>query len=102
MDIFQALSDPTRRRIVERLAAGELGFGELAEAFPVSRPAVSQHLKALREAGLVRVRAAAQRRIYSLEPRALAEVDAWLEQVRTFWNPRLDELARRLSADRDA
>lgn len=92
MDVFHALADPTRRQIVEALAAGETGFGELADAFEMSRPAVSQHLKVLKEAGIVRARADAQRRIYRLEPGALEAIDAWLERVRNYWNPRLDAL----------
>jgi DNA-binding transcriptional ArsR family regulator len=96
MDALAALADPTRRRIVELLARGERSAGELVDEFEVSGPAISQHLKALREAGLVRVRADAQRRIYALDPAGLAEVDAWLERVRSFWSPRLDALAREL------
>lgn len=101
MDAFQALADPTRRHIVEHLAAGEASFGDLADRFTMSRPAVSQHLKVLRDAGLVTARADAQRRIYRLDASALSEIEAWLERVRRFWNPRLDELARQLDAGRD-
>jgi len=101
MDAFQALSDPTRRHIVEHLAAGEAAFGELAAKFQMSRPAVSQHLKVLRDAGIVAARADAQRRIYRLEPAALGELEQWLARVRAYWNPRLDELARRLEAGGD-
>ncbi len=92
MDTFAALADLTRRNIVEALAAGEQGFGDLADRFEMSRPAVSQHLKVLREAGLIRVRAEAQRRIYRLDDDALGEVERWLDRVRQFWNPRLDAL----------
>ena len=99
MDVFHALADPTRRRIVETLAGGETGFGELADTFDMSRPAVSQHLKVLKEAGLVAARAEAQRRIYRLEPAALEKVDDWLESVRAYWNPRLDALERALRKD---
>ncbi len=101
MDAFQALADPTRRHIIEHLAAGEASFGDLADRFAMSRPAVSQHLKVLRDAGFVTARADAQRRIYRLDAAALSEVEAWLERVRRFWNPRLDELARQLEAARD-
>lgn len=100
MDVFHALADPTRRRIVEALALGETGFGELAEAFDMSRPAVSQHLKVLKDAGVVTARAEAQRRIYRLEPTALDGIDDWLERVRAYWNPRLDALERRLKDER--
>ena len=92
MDTFTALSDPTRRRIIESLASGESSFGDLAEKFDMSRPAVSQHLKALREAGIVTARADAQRRIYRLTEHGLDDVDAWLGKVRDFWNKRLDRL----------
>ena len=100
MDTFTALADPTRRRIVEQLALGETSFGDLADQFEMSRPAVSQHLKALREAGIVTARADAQRRIYRLSDNGLDEVDAWLEKVRKFWTQRLDRLEQ-LLADED-
>lgn len=96
MDSFIALADPTRRRIIESLIAGERSFGEIAGQFEISRPAVSQHLKVLRDTGLVRVRADAQRRIYSLDAGGLQEVDAWLDKVRRFWAPRLDKLEQAL------
>ena len=92
MDTFTALSDPTRRRIIESLALGESSFGDLADKFDMSRPAVSQHLKALREAGIVTARAEAQSRIYRLTDNGLDEVEAWLGRVREFWNQRLDKL----------
>ena len=92
MDTFTALSDPTRRRIIESLALGESSFGDLADKFDMSRPAVSQHLKALREAGIVTARADAQRRIYRLTDHGLDDVEAWLGRVRDFWNQRLDKL----------
>ena len=92
MDTFIALADPTRRRIIESLAAGETSFGELADKFEMSRPAVSQHLKVLRKAGIVTARAEAQRRIYRLSDGSLDEIDAWLGKVREFWTKRLDRL----------
>ncbi len=92
MDTFTALADPTRRRIIESLAAGEASFGELAEKFDMSRPAVSQHLKVLRNAGIVTARADAQRRIYSLTEKSFDEVEEWLGRVRAFWSQRLDKL----------
>ncbi|HEY0615484.1 MAG TPA: metalloregulator ArsR/SmtB family transcription factor [Candidatus Elarobacter sp.] len=85
---FAALADPTRLRIVEILAARELRAGEIARRFDMTAPAVSQHLKLLREAGLVRVRRDAQRRIYALEPAGLAELDAWLARFRHTWSDR--------------
>lgn len=99
MDIFTALADPTRRRIIESLAGGESAFGELADQFKMSRPAVSQHLKTLRDSGLVRYRKDAQRRIYSLNAEGLGELEDWLAQVRTFWNARLDALEHALAKD---
>ena len=92
MDTFTALADPTRRRIIESLAAGEASFGELADKFEMSRPAVSQHLKVLRNAGIVTARPDAQRRIYSLTDESFAEVEEWLGRVREFWLRRLDRL----------
>ena len=96
MDALSALADPTRRRIVELLGRGERAVGEIVEEFEVSAPAISQHLKALRDAGLVRVRVDAQRRFYALDPAGLQEIDAWLARVRRFWAPRLDALEREL------
>jgi DNA-binding transcriptional ArsR family regulator len=95
-----ALVDPTRRTIVELLADGELDAGEIATRFPISRPAVSRHLRVLRELGLVRVRPEAQRRVYSLEAAPLAELDAWLGRYRGFWENRLDALETELRRGR--
>ena len=92
MDTFAALADPTRRRIVESLAAGETSFGAIADEFEMSRPAVSQHLKVLRDAGIVASRKDAQRRIYRLNDDGLDELDAWLGKVRSYWSQRLDKL----------
>ena len=96
MDTFTALADPTRRQIIESLAAGESSFGDLADKFEMSRPAVSQHLKVLREAGIVTARADAQRRIYSLTEDSFDEIEDWLGKVREFWSQRLDKLEQRL------
>jgi DNA-binding transcriptional ArsR family regulator len=96
----EALSDPTRRRIVELLAERELSAGELAAHFSTSRPAVSRHLRVLREQGLVAVRSEAQRRLYSLDPAPLAELDAWLGRYRSFWAQRLDALDTQLVRSR--
>ena len=92
MSAFEALGDPTRRRIVELLVEGERSAGELAAQFETSRPGVSRHLRVLREHGLVRARGEGQRRLYSLDPAPLAELDAWLERYRSFWANRLDAL----------
>ena len=96
MEALAALADPTRRRILELLAGGELSAGELAAEFPVTRPAISRHLRVLRETGLVDVRDEAQRRVYSLNPTPLAEVDEWLSRYRRFWGQRLDALETEL------
>jgi DNA-binding transcriptional ArsR family regulator len=99
MDTFTALADPTRRHIIETLAAGEASFGDLAERFEMSRPAVSQHLKVLRDAGIVASRADAQRRIYSLNDGGLDELETWLGTVRDYWSQRLDQLEQLLNED---
>jgi DNA-binding transcriptional ArsR family regulator len=98
---FAVLGDPTRRRIVEMLATGELPAGEIARRFDMTPPAVSQHLRLLREAGLIRVRRDAQRRIYAIDARGLAELDAWIARFRRFWGGRLDTLERELSREPD-
>lgn len=92
MDAFNVLADPTRRQIIEALCQGERAFGEIAEQFDISNPAVSQHLKVLRNAGIVSSRAEAQRRIYRLTEHGLTEVDEWLNHIRRSWNRRLDKL----------
>lgn len=97
MDRFTALSDPTRRRIIEMLGEAALPAGEIGGRFSLSPPAISQHLKVLREAGLVRVTVDGQRRIYSLDPDGLDEIEVWVRKVRGDWKQRLDELERELS-----
>jgi len=97
MNRFAALSDSTRLRIVELLGSGERTAGAIGEHFPVSAPAISQHLKTLREAGLVRARIDGQRRIYSLDPEGFAEMESWFARMRDFWKGRLDTLERALS-----
>jgi DNA-binding transcriptional ArsR family regulator len=93
---LEALADSHRRRIVEMLAEGELPSGEIAERFEISASAVSQHLKVLKDAQLVRVRVEAQRRIYELDPAGFSELDHWLRNIQQFWGIRLDALERRL------
>ncbi len=92
MEIWEALSDPTRREIVRRLSVAEATAGSLALAFDIARPGVSRHLRVLREAEVVDVRQDAQRRIYSLRPEVLDEVEQWCADVRRFWSQRLDAL----------
>jgi DNA-binding transcriptional ArsR family regulator len=89
---MHALSDEHRRTMVEALAQGPATAGELAALLPIARPGVSRHLRVLREAGLVEVHADAQRRIYTLRPAPLAEIDQWLGQYRALWQQRLDAL----------
>ena len=90
--VLQALSDPSRRTVLDTLASGPATAGELAALLPIARPGVSRHLRVLREAGLVEVRQQAQRRLYSLRPEPLAEVDEWLGRYRALWERRLDAL----------
>jgi DNA-binding transcriptional ArsR family regulator len=94
-----ALADPTRQRIVAMLAAGALSSGDIASRFELTAPAVSQHLKTLREARLVRVRPEKQKRIYELNQDGVSELGAWIDQVRAFWNPRLDALEAALKKE---
>jgi DNA-binding transcriptional ArsR family regulator len=103
VNALQALADPTRRRIVELLATdGELSAGELASHFDTSRPGVSRHLRVLRELGVVTARTDRQRRLYSLDPAPLAELDDWLARYRDFWTNRLDALDTELRRRRRA
>ena len=98
--VFGAVSNPTRRRILELLRSGERSAGDLVAEFPdLPQPAVSRHLRILREAGLVAVSPQAQRRVYSLQPSGLREVDAWLSSYREFWSGRLESLERRLDGN---
>jgi DNA-binding transcriptional ArsR family regulator len=90
--VLHALSDGSRRTMLEALSQGEATAGELAAMLPIARPGVSRHLRVLREAGLVEVRQEAQRRVYSLRPEPLAEVDHWLERYRSLWEQRLSAL----------
>ncbi len=90
--VLQALADGSRRTVLEILRDHPATAGELAQALPIARPGVSRHLRVLREAGLVDVRQEAQRRVYSLRPEALIEVDEWLGEYRMLWQHRLDAL----------
>jgi DNA-binding transcriptional ArsR family regulator len=98
MDTFSAVADPTRRAILDLLIEREHPAGDLVSAFPgISQPAVSKHLRVLRNAGLVSVRVHAQQRIYRLQPKALADLDVWVAKYKVFWPERLDALERHLS-----
>lgn len=96
MQGLTALADPTRQRIMEMLAGGPLCAGDIAGHFDVSAPAISQHLKTLREAKLVRVRAEAQRRYYELDPEGVKALADWVERIRGFWSGKLDALEETL------
>jgi DNA-binding transcriptional ArsR family regulator len=106
VDAFQAIADPIRRRLIEHLGDGELAAGELVDRvrgeFGVSQPAVSKHLRLLREAGLVTSRVDAQRRIYRVQPRRLAEIARWVDRQQRFWTEKLDALERGLTKDEGA
>jgi DNA-binding transcriptional ArsR family regulator len=93
---FEALADPNRRRILDLLRAGVRPAGDIVDALTVSQPAVSKHLRVLREAGLVDVQVDGQRRLYSLAPGGLAEVEDWLKPHRRFWADRLAALEAHL------
>lgn len=97
MHAFDVLGDPVRRRILELLADGEHASGEIVDViqreFAISQPAVSQHLKVLRESGFAHVRAVGPRRIYTLDPRPFRDVDDWVSRFRGFWAHKLDALA---------
>jgi DNA-binding transcriptional ArsR family regulator len=93
---YAALVEPTRRRILDLLRDDERAVGELVDLLGLNQPAVSKHLRVLRDAGLVDVRPDAQRRLYRLRPGPLAEVDEWLEPYRRLWNRSLDRLERHL------
>jgi DNA-binding transcriptional ArsR family regulator len=93
---FELLAEPTRRRILDLLLERARPVGELVDLLGMSQPGVSKHLRILREGGLVRARADAQRRIYEVRPEPLADVDEWLEPYRRLWAGRLDALARHL------
>ena len=92
METLDALADPTRRHIIETLARGPRSSGEIAGLFAISAPAVSQHLKRLQKARLVRVRAEAQRRIYELDRQGVDELEQWVTGLRQFWADKFDAL----------
>ena len=93
---LNVLADPTRQRIVEMLATGSMSSGDIARRFDVSAPAISQHLRTLRDAKLVRVRAEAQKRFYELDPEGVGELANWIARIRGFWSEKLDVLEEEL------
>jgi DNA-binding transcriptional ArsR family regulator len=96
MDGFAVLAEPSRRRILAELRRAPRSVNQLVDSLSVNQPAVSKHLKVLREAGFVSCQGSAQQRIYRLEPRPFDELDAWLAPYRRFWNRHLDALERHL------
>jgi DNA-binding transcriptional ArsR family regulator len=96
VDAFAVLAEPTRRRILDALRRSDSSVGELVEALAVSQPALSKHLKVLREAGFVSCRTAAQQRIYRIEARPFEALDEWLGPYRQLWTRHLDTLVRHL------
>ena len=104
MHAFDVLGDPVRRRILELLAGGEQSSGAVTEViraeFGISQPAVSQHLRVLRDNGFATVRAEGTRRLYAVDSAPLQEIDGWLEPFRRFWDQRLDALATELARGR--
>ena len=96
MNVYEAIAEPHRRRIIELVGEGERTAGDLVEALKISQPGVSKHLRVLREAGFVSVRKNAQRRLYRLQPEKLAELDEWLKPYRKFWIEKLDRLEAHL------
>lgn len=99
---LQVLGDASRQAIIELLRDGERPVGDLVERLPLSQPAVSKHLRVLKEAGLVEVRVEAQRRLYRIRPEPLAELDAWLAGYRRLWEGQLDRLQEHLDQRRKA
>ena len=104
MHAFDVLGDPVRRRILELLADEELTSGALTavirQEFGITQPAVSQHLRVLRESGFATVRPEGARRVYAVSPEPLREVDSWLERFRAFWDQRLDALGTEIARGR--
>jgi len=101
VDVFSVIADPYRRGMLDMLAKRERPAGDLVKAFPrLTQPAVSRHLRVLRETGLVEVRVNAQQRIYALRPDHLRELDRWLDTYRQFWPQPLDALAKHLDQAR--
>jgi DNA-binding transcriptional ArsR family regulator len=101
MSVFEVVAEPNRRRILDLLGVRERAVGDLVEHLELTQPAVSKHLRILREAGLVEVRGDAQRRLYSVRPEPLRAIDQWLSPYRRMWTVSLDSLERRLKTMSD-
>jgi DNA-binding transcriptional ArsR family regulator len=98
-DVFRAIADPTRRAILDRLRAGPTAVNDLAEDFSQSRPAISKHLRVLREANLVSETRSGRERLYELRPAPLRKIAGWIEGYRVFWQTNLTQLKRYLEED---
>jgi DNA-binding transcriptional ArsR family regulator len=98
-DLFAALADPTRRAMLDLLRSGSLPAGEIAHAFPISRPGASKHLRLLRRAGLVQDQRRGRHQFYRLNPKPLKAVDQWLDRYRVFWNAKLADLKAFVETD---
>jgi DNA-binding transcriptional ArsR family regulator len=101
IDVFHAVADPTRRAILDRLQGGGVAVAELAAGFAMSRPAVSKHLRVLRDARLVREDKEGRQRVYRLTPGPLRDVSAWIESYRSFWPANLISLKRHLEGRKE-
>ena len=101
MEAFAALADDTRLRLVDELSRGERAVGDLVQVVGLRQPTVSQHLKVLKDAGLVRVRPDAQRRLYSIDPKGFQVIELWLERHRRMWAKRLDALEQHMDDNPD-
>jgi DNA-binding transcriptional ArsR family regulator len=102
MDVFYALADPTRRKILELLASqGKLPASQIYDNFSASHPAISQHLKVLREAGLVKMEKRAQQHIYQINPQAMLELEDWSKQLTQLWDQRLNALDELLKSEKE-
>jgi len=102
MDMFSAIAEPSRRRIIEMLASkGSLSASDICDKFDVSPPAISQHLKILREAKLVQMEKRAQQRIYRINPQALLQLQGWASQMMQLWNQRFDALDEVLKVEKE-
>lgn len=101
MDVFSALAEPTRRQIIELLSThGKLSSSDISHKFSVSAPAISQHLKVLREANLVQMEKRAQQRLYKINRDKLSEIEAWVKQMTNLWNSRFDQLDKVLAGEK--
>lgn len=101
-DIYTVVAEPSRRRILDRLLQSDASVSELVDELGYSQPLVSKHLRVLRESGLVKFKVEAQRRIYSLDSRPLAEIDEWLSAYREQWNQHVDKLSEYLDQKKES